>query len=57
MLSCRKLEADMQARKSCAGLGAGRSFGAGQGHANPYGELTIEADHSPSPAQGNEVGQ
>ena len=58
MLSCRKLEADMQARKSRTGLGAaGRSFGAGQGHANPYGELAIEADHSPSPAQGNEVGQ
>ena len=48
----------MQARKSRTGLGAaGRSFGAGQGRANPYGELGIEADRSPSPAQGNEVGQ
>ena len=54
MLNCRKLEVNMQARKSCTGLGAaGRSFGAGQGRANPYGELAIEADHSPSPAQGN----
>ena len=58
MLSCRKLEANMQAHKSCTGLrAAGRSFGAGQGRANPYSELAIEADHSPSPAQGNEVGQ
>ena len=46
----------MQARKSQTGLGAaGRSFGAGQGRANTYGDLVMEADHSPSPAQGNEV--
>ena len=58
MLSCRKLEADMQAHKSRTGFGAaGRSFGAGQGRANPYSELAMDADHSPSPAQGNEVGQ
>ena len=58
MLSCRKLEADMQARKSRTGFGAaGRSFGAGQGRANPYSELAMDTDHSPSPAQGNEVGQ
>ena len=58
MLSCRKLEADMQARKNRTGFGAaGRSFGAGQGRANPYSELAMDADHSPSPAQGNEVGQ
>ena len=58
MLSCRKLEATMQARKNWTGLGAaGRSFGAGQGHANSYGELAIEADRSPSAAQGNEVRQ
>ena len=32
MLSCRKLEADMQAHKNWTGLrAAGRSFGAGQG--------------------------
>ena len=48
----------MQACKSHTGLGAaGRSFGAGQGHANPYSELAIDADHSPLPAQGNKVGQ
>ena len=58
MLSCRKLEANIQARKSCTGLGAaGRSFGAGQGRANPYSELAIDTDHSPLPAQGNKVGQ
>ena len=58
MLNCRKLEANMQALKSCTGLGAaGRSFGAGQGRANPYGELAMEADHSPSPTQRNEVGK
>ena len=58
MLSCRKLEANMQARKSWTGFGAaGRSFGAGQGRANPYSELAMDADHSPLPAQGNEVGQ
>ena len=58
MLSFRKLEANMQAHKSCTGLGAaGRSFGAGQGRAKPYSELAIDADHSPMPVQGNEVGQ
>ena len=40
----------MQARKSRTGLGAGgRSFGAGQGRANPYSESAIDADHSPLP--------
>ena len=58
MLSCRKLETNMQARKSCTGLGAaGKSFGAGQGRANLYSELAIDTDHSPLPAQGNEVGK
>ena len=48
----------MHAHKIQTGLGAaGRSFGAGEGHANPYGELAKEADHNPSPDQGNEVGQ
>ena len=58
MLSCRKLEANMQAHKNWTELGAaGGSFGAGQGHANPYVELALEANHSLSPAQGNELGQ
>ena len=48
MLSCRKLEADMQAHKSRTGFGAaGRSFGAGQGCANHYSEFAMDADHSP----------
>ena len=48
MLSCRKFEADMQARKNRTGFGAaGRSFGAGQGRANPYSELAMDADYSP----------
>ena len=37
----------MQTHKNWTGLGAaGKSFGAGQGRADPYGELVIEADHS-----------
>ena len=48
----------MQAQKNWTGLGAaGRSFGAGQGPANPYSELPMEAYHSLLPAQGNEVEQ
>ena len=48
----------MQAHKSLTGFGAtGRSFGAGQGLANPYGKLAMDADHSTSPAQGNKVRQ
>ena len=58
MLSCRKLEADMQARKNWTGLGAaGRGFRAGKRHANPYSELVVEANRSLSLAQRNKIGQ
>ena len=56
ILNFRKLEAGMQAHKDWTGLGAtGRSFGARQGHSNPYSDLVMEEDRSPSPVQGNKV--
>ena len=58
MLSFRKLEAKMQACKNWTGPGAaGRSFGAGQGRANPYCEFLVVANRILSPAQENKVRQ